>query len=805
MDRPQWPPGSTSPPLQSVSPAALSNSPASTSPTPAQPSTMASYPSSYAFPNPRFANSYQQQAAGRPTPMAVMSQPQSNNAGYLAPSAPHTQTPAMGYPTLRYNSLQADNDRIGAVNNVALPAQQQNQQFQRFQAFQQQQLQQFLLWQKKQFATALQQQTPQRQQQQQFPQPNLQQQQQYLQSQTPAAFPNQNVPQIYCNNSNGQNSQSNQNNQVSQSNQVSENNQVSNNSNQVGHNNQVSNNNKHVSFNNQAGNSNNQVSYTSNQASHGNHQASYSNNQASIPALIAKLDVSLNSGDLPPIPPLVEPHPLTKNFEDLRVLLHPIPTHVIERLSMTTASSLMRLCLDFEYRDLSADYPIALQLETKAWLMRYLRDLNAARRTSGIRLCRHWHKRLYQHTRVNPQTGLYEYVPDEVEVAGGTEKELKMLDYEAREELGSAQGLFEEIKKVLIPLIHPDWKFLQLRQNRGPSAKEWEDVVVDDVGELRRLKENTEREHREQVDAWNNQAHGNGEVAIVGSRMLSDEEMRMAAQQRAWFAQQNAGFAVGLLPKHKRKPSKNIAAGSSTPKKSPVKPKGQRKQNGRKKSLVAAKDKVTSQSSTPEADSLQRTAPIPDYPDDYGTGNMAAQRDKYSQMPVAATGASVVASHNNAATAALPSNNASAQPTPQLPDYPDIYGPAIQTTNQNSATAAGPNTFTPGVTTTAPATAVPDYPPIYTAENTNQHNAAAAGGPNTSAVTTTSASAPSDYPPMYATGSTAGTASISPSIQPAAASEADTAPAADPLPQVDGGFGPEDDGLDDLFEGELDE
>lgn len=704
----------------------------------------------------------------------------------------------MGYPTLHYNSLQADNDRIGTVSNVALPVQQQNQQFQRFQAFQQQQLQQFLQWQKKQFATALQQQTRPQQQQQQFPQPNIQQQQQYLQSQTPAAFPNQNVPQVYCNNSNGQNSQSNQ------DNQVSENNQVSNNSNQVGFNSQVSN-------NNQAGNSNNQVSfgnqagYINNQVSYSNNQAGDGNNQASIPAPVAKLDISLDSGDLPPIPPLIEPHPLTKNFEDLRVLLHPIPMPVVERLSMTTASSLMRLCLDFEYRDLSADYPIALQLETKAWLMRYLRDLNAARRKSGLRLCRQWQKRLHQHTRVNPKTGLYEYVPDEVEVAGGTEKELKMLDHEAREELGNTLALFEENKQVLIPLIHPDWKFLQLRQNRGPSAKEWEDIVVDDIGELRRLKENAEREQREQEDAWSTQVNGNGDVAIVGSRMLSDEEMRMVAEQKA------AGTA-GSSQKHRRKPSKNIAAGSATPKKSPVKPKGQRKQHGRKKSLVAAKDKVTSQSSTPEADSLHQTAPIPDYPDDYGTGNMAAQRDKYSQMPVAAspaTGASAVASHNNAATAALPSNNTSAQPTLQLPDYPDIYGPAIQTTNQNNATAAGPNTFTPSVTTTTttPATAMPDYPPIYTTEGTNQHNAAAAAGPNTSAVTTTNTSALAlpDYPPMYATESATETASISPSIQPTAASEADTTPAADPLPQVDGGFDPEDDGLDDLFEGELDE
>ncbi|KAB2576724.1 hypothetical protein DBV05_g4724 [Lasiodiplodia theobromae] len=747
---------------------------------------MASHSSSHAFPNPGFANSYQQQAAGRSTPMPVMSQPQSNNAGYLAPSAPHTQTPAMGYPTLRYHSMQADNARVGAVNNVALPIQAQNQQLRRFQAQQQQQLQQFLQWQKKQFATALQQQTLLQQQKQQFPQPNIQQQQQYRQSQTPAAFPNQSVPQTYYNNS--------QSNQVSQNNHVGQNNQVSNN-NQVGYN------------NNQAGNSNNQAGETNNQVSYNNNQASDIINQASNPAPVAKVDISLDPGNLPPIPPLIEPHPLTKNFEDLRVLLHPIPTHVIERLSTTTASSLMRLCLDFEYRDLSADYPIALQLETKAWLMRYLRDLNAARRTSGVRLCRHWQKRLYEHHRQNPKTGLYEHVPDEVEVAGGTEKELKMLDHEAREVLGNTLALFEENKKVLIPLVHPDWKFLQLRQNRGPSAKEWEDFVVDDIGDLRRMKENAEREQREQEDAWNNQANGYGDVAIVGSRILSGEEVRMVAEQRT-------AVAAGPSSKHKRKPSsKNIASGSATPKKSSMKPKGQQKQNGRKKSLVAAKDKVTSQSSTPEADNLQLTSsppPLPDYPDDYGTGNMATQRDKYSQIPVAASpapSASVVASHNHAAMAALPSNNTAAQSASQLPDYPDIYAPAIQSTNQNTANAAGPNTPIPTVTITTPATAMPDYPPIYTTASTNQHNtAAAAGGPNTSAVTTTntSASASPDYPPMYATASATETASISPSIQPAV-SEADATPAADPLPQVDGGFDPEDDGLDDLFEGELDE
>ncbi|EOD47431.1 hypothetical protein UCRNP2_5831 [Neofusicoccum parvum UCRNP2] len=124
--------------------------------------------------------------------------------------------------------------------------------------------------------------------------------------------------------------------------------------------------------------------------------------------------------------PPSNPHPLSPSLADLKLIAHPIPPTLLPHLSLTTSSSLARLFLDFEYRDLSAtDYAIPdIHPAQRAWLAAHLRALNAARRESGVRLVAHW------------QRLVREGVEDGEGVPGGREEELRRLDWVAREVYG---------------------------------------------------------------------------------------------------------------------------------------------------------------------------------------------------------------------------------------------------------------------------------------------------------------------------------------------------------------------------------
>ncbi|OJD33383.1 glucosyl transferase [Diplodia corticola] len=807
MDPTQWSSGFTGTPTLSISPAPRSTSRNSrnsrNSPAPAQPYTMASssYPPTYGFtdptvPNQSTPNPHQPSASGSPVPMSTTAHPQSNHTGYLAASSPVMQTPAMGFPTFRYAANPGIKDRFGIAGQAESQQQQalqaqyqqhlyQQQQFQQqyeqnqyqkqlYQQYQQQRQQQQYQQQRQQQAQPLHQASalvgtvnqqlltvPQQQRHQQLqqfsspiPPPTAANQQQYLQPQLlAAASPNQINSQI----SQQHNFTSNETSAPAAPAAVSPSTTVFTTAAPVAD--APVTDSPAISSPSTGAVPAPTTTTTTAAAQQQQQQQQHHQNQ---PHHQPTDHINLNPNLMPPPAPLIEPHPLSKSVASLVLLHHPLPQRAVAQLSMTTASSLLRLFADFEYRDLSADHHhqhrpsdvAQLTPTTRAWLAAHLRELNAARRVSAARLCARWQRCVRERcvrVRVagSRTGGKVEWVPQEgPEVPGGSEWELKMLDWEAREALGRVERLSEEDRRkgraFVMPLIRPGWEFLQLRQVRGPSAKEWEDFVVDDVGELRRQRESREKEEREREErrvAGEDEDGGSGddggggddEVRVVGSRVLSDEEMRaVAAQRGARAARQSAS-------------TKNVAAASSKPKKASLKSAAQKKTQGRKKSAAAkAKEKSSKRVEfshvAENAGQTNVTAPIQsapqvaDYPPIYGEAPQSTNQD------------------TSVATA-----DASNTPTAQVSDYPPIYGEVPQNTNQDTSVA------TAAAASNTPTAQVSDYPPIFADDTTPS------GLPDYPPIHATSTASPvvSNHGPTHATdNTTVGESAISPSTQP---------------------------------------
>ncbi|KAL0259017.1 hypothetical protein SLS55_006522 [Diplodia seriata] len=742
--------------------------------------------------SPSGPNSSQQSVSAHSVTTPMASHPQIDYADYHTASAPVLRTPAMGFPTLSYNENQIQAARLEAQSRYGIHVQAATQQQHALKAQYQQQLEQqredeqrqyhkqhqSQLYQRRKQREQLQCEQLQREQlqrsqqfltvpgqqrhrqQQQFPPATVAEQQQNLQLQTPVMSPNQANSPINQQQNNGyQNFHQQEPPQTLQQHNIQQRGLQQNLQQQsIQRHNTVQQHNLH-----QPGIQPQNIHQPNPQQLPTIHQHNHRTiNQSPAPATAPTSaatptatatatatpfptaaptappqPLSNNNNTnilninptLPPLPPLlIEPHPLSKSIDNLILLHHPLVPRAVDRLSMTTASSLLRLCADFEYRDLSADCAVALTPATRAWLAAHLRELNAARRESARRLYERWQRCVQERAArcYNVRTGEVDWVQqEEVEVPGGTERELRMLDWEAREAMGRIE-IPQDGRIVVFPLIRPGWELLQLRQVRGPSAKEWEDFVVDDVGELRRQKENREKEEREQREREEEalaggQGDDDDEVTIVGSRVLSEDEMRAVAAQRS-------------AKPAKQPPAKNIAAASAKPKKVSLKAMAQKKTHGRKKSATAK-----------------------------AKGGMPKP--------------SVSAEANNVASNVNQSNTAPAQSAPQISDYPPIHSEAPQNTNQNISVAAP----TIDLTTTVrspPAAQVSEYGPIYATDTATSGvpnygpiygtSTAASGASDYPPIhdTNTSAAQVSDYGPIYATGSTAEASTTSPSIQP---------------------------------------
>ncbi|GME66347.1 hypothetical protein GTA08_BOTSDO01284 [Neofusicoccum parvum] len=438
-----------------------------------------------------------------------------------------------------------------------------------------------------------------------------------------------------------------------------------------------------------------------------------------------------------PQPPLIEPHPLSPSLADLKLIAHPIPPTLLPHLSLTTSSSLARLFLDFEYRDLSAtDYAIPdIHPAQRAWLAAHLRALNAARRESGVRLVAHW------------QRLVREGVEDGEGVPGGREEELRRLDWVAREVYGRcADG-------TRLPVLV--WEYVQLRQVRGPSAKEWEDFVVDAVGEVWRMKERRERARRgvENGEEGEEEGRGAGEVSTVrvGGGVVGEAELKAAMKER--HQRQRSVEVVDVPPagvSKMRSPPRTAGAAGRQRSSTVVKPKpvkfAQSKTPKKRGGKKGSKGQVMFQaplagSSGSAINPIAVDSDLPDYPDDYGSGNMVAVTDKYSIAAYSSSGPDRTVTAQNTAGQIL-----------NYPETPDTK-PTEQFLGSQNATATS-TTVDHSSTTPAPAPQLLDYPPIFStdAESTHattQQNIAAPSTLNTNNSPHTPTNASPNFPEGY--------------------------------------------------------
>ncbi|KAL1628533.1 hypothetical protein SLS56_005878 [Neofusicoccum ribis] len=364
-------------------------------------------------------------------------------------------------------------------------------------------------------------------------------------------------------------------------------------------------------------------------------------------------------------------------------------------------ASLARLFLDFEYRDLSAtDYAIPdIHPAQRAWLAAHLRALNAARRESGARLVAHWQRLVRERGGGGEGDG----------VPGGREEELRRLDWVAREVYGRcADG-------TRLPVLV--WEYVQLRQVRGPSAKEWEDFVVDAVGEVWRMKERRERARR---GVENGEGRDVGEVSTVrvGGGVVGEAELKAAMRERQ--RRQRSAELVDVPPagvSKMRSPPRTAGAAGRQRSSTVVKPKpvkfAQSKTPKKRGGKKGSKGQVMFQaplagSSGSAINPIAVDSDLPDYPDDYGSGNMVAVTDKYSIAAYSSSGPDRTFTVQNTAGQIL-----------NYPETPDTK-PTEQFLGSQNATATS-TTVDHSSTTPAPAPQLSDYPSIFNTDAESTH------------------------------------------------------------------------------------
>lgn len=353
-------------------------------------------------------------------------------------------------------------------------------------------------------------------------------------------------------------------------------------------------------------------------------------------------------------PALFEPHPLTPpTINQVTLIAHPLPPTILPHLTTPTLSSLARLFLDFEYRDIATPNP-------HPHLPTHLSALNAARRTSGTLLTTEWQRRVRAKADWCRAAGAaWESEEDgDGAVPGGCERELRVLDKGAGRVL-DGMGVGE--RGGIVVVGQRGAAGVQLRQVRGPSAREWEECVIDAVGEV--WREGREREKKvaavqegdeggqvekatAAVQEEGGQVEGEEGAAVQeevektvrfaeGVEIVGEEAFRLAARERAQREQQrgnDGGEVVGGGVQKKRGPNN----AQNKPKPALKKTK---QPAAKKKGKKAQAEKTTGETA---AEPITIAEPLPDYPDAIGaSGNCVSKPDKYSQIVARPAAASV--------------------------------------------------------------------------------------------------------------------------------------------------------------------
>ncbi|KAH7054304.1 hypothetical protein B0J12DRAFT_777836 [Macrophomina phaseolina] len=428
--------------------------------------------------------------------------------------------------------------------------------------------------------------------------------------------------------------------------------------------------------------------------------------------------------------PLIEPHPLSPSFGGkFKLIHHPMSEKDISGLSMSTMSSLQRLFMDFEYRDLSADFMKTLVPSDAGYLRDYLHALNAARFESAKRLHKQWsavvRARAERAACLDENGDPVGWQPDANEVLGGSYSEVCMLDREARR-------VVEQAPSNVGPLPLVQWDFVQLRQIRGPSSREWEEFVIDAVGDLRKVRdgiEKTAKQRQKTIDQ--DEDSEEDDLVITGSRVRSDAEIQVDLRQKRQGQRSTTSLSGQLRPAAavtKRKASDGHPGGATHTAKKPkraaknmkskapksnIKNKGTKKGGKGKASLQDPSQIGAAGSSSPIG---VNPPPLSDYPvDDFGTSTTATVPDKYTQMPAAQT------------STGTSGNLKTTSQCKQETDYPKLFSALNQANHQNIASAmANPTNGDPN-TTTQPNIPIADYLDLFSAfQQANAENTAGA-------------------------------------------------------------------------------